>query len=298
MNWGERMLDFRIDTFLEVCRFMNYTRAAQELNLTQPAVSQHIRWLEEQYQAKLFCYENKQLSLTKSGELLRSAAITMKQDETYLRRKIRQIRQTENDLSFGVTPTVGMYLIPEPLAEYQKKYPDAQISMQVENSQQLCERLDAGEIDFAILEGYFRKTDYDSLLYKTERYVGVCAPDYPFVKKPRQISDLLGETLIVRESGSGNREIITRSLSRQNLDLSDFHSVFEVGDMNVCKQMLIKGCGIGFLYEAAVKDDIKSGRLREMELCDFQESHDITMIWRKGSIFSDRYRSLYEQLKG
>lgn len=53
---------------------MNYTRAAQELNLTQPAVSQHIRWLEEQYQAKLFCYENKQLSLTKSGELLRSAA--------------------------------------------------------------------------------------------------------------------------------------------------------------------------------------------------------------------------------
>ena len=86
MNWGERMLDFRIDTFLEVCRFMNYTRAAQELNLTPPAVSQHIRWLEEQYQAKLFCYENKQLSLTKSGELLRSAAITMKQDETYLRR--------------------------------------------------------------------------------------------------------------------------------------------------------------------------------------------------------------------
>ena len=122
------MLDFRIDTFLEVCRFMNYTRAAQELNLTQPAVSQHIRWLEEQYQAKLFCYENKQLSLTKSGELLRSAAITMKQDETYLRRKIRQIRQTENDLSFGVTPTVGMYLIPGPLAEYQKKYPDAQIA--------------------------------------------------------------------------------------------------------------------------------------------------------------------------
>lgn len=52
------------------------------------------------------------------------------------------------------------------------------------------------------------------------------------------------------------------------------------------------------MYEAAVKDDIKSGRLREMELCDFQESHDITMIWRKGSIFSDRYRSLYEQLKG
>lgn len=61
------MLDFRIDTFLEVCRLMNYTRAAEQLNLTQPAVSQHIRWLEEQCGVKLFHYENKQLNLTAAG---------------------------------------------------------------------------------------------------------------------------------------------------------------------------------------------------------------------------------------
>ena len=66
-----------MDTFLAVCQYMNYTRAAEALNITQPAVSQHIRWLEEQYEAPLFTYANKRLSLTREGELLRSMALTV-----------------------------------------------------------------------------------------------------------------------------------------------------------------------------------------------------------------------------
>ncbi len=276
------MLDFRVDTFLEVCRLMNYTRAAEQLNLTQPAVSQHIRWLEEQCGVKLFHYENKQLNLTAAGQMLRSAAITMKQDQMFLYRRMQEADSEDADLCFGVTPTVGMYLIPKPLAAYRRQHPSAKVSMQVENSELLCRWLDSGEIDFAILEGYFHKEDYDSMLYRTERYLAVCAKDYPFQNTPHQLADLLGETLLVREEGSGNREIIRRSLSRKNLALQDFHSLFEVGDMNVLKQMLVQGCGIGFLYEAAVQEDLQQGRLRIIELEDFAEDHDITFLWRKG----------------
>ncbi len=290
------MMDFRIDTFLEVCRLMNYTRAAEQLNLTQPAVSQHIRWLEEQCGVKLFHYENKQLSLTAAGQMLRSAAITMKQDQMFLYRRIQEADSEDADLCFGVTPTVGMYLIPKPLAAYRRQHPSAKVSMQVENSELLCRWLDSGEIDFAILEGYFHKEDYDSMLYRTERYLAVCAQDYPFQNTPHQLADLLGETLLVREEGSGNREIIRRSLSRKNLALQDFHSLFEVGDMNVLKQMLVQGCGIGFLYEAAVQEDLQQGRLRIIELEDFAEDHDITFLWRKGSIFAPRYRRIYGEL--
>lgn len=290
------MMDFRIDTFLEVCRLMNYTRAAEQLNLTQPAVSQHIRWLEEQCGVKLFHYENKQLSLTAAGQMLRSAAITMKQDQMFLYRRIQEADSEDADLCFGVTPTVGMYLIPKPLAAYRRQHPSAKVSMQVENSELLCRWLDSGEIDFAILEGYFHKEDYDSMLYRTERYLAVCAQDYPFQNTPHQLADLLGETLLVREEGSGNREIIRRSLSRKNLDLQDFRSLFEVGDMNVLKQMLVQGCGIGFLYEAAVQEDLQQGRLRIIELEDFAEDHDITFLWRKGSIFAPRYRRIYGEL--
>ena len=101
------MLDFRMDTFLAVCQYMNYTRAAEALNITQPAVSQHIRWLEEQYEAPLFTYANKRLSLTREGELLRSMALTVKHDEQMLRRRIHDPGPGAHRLVFGVTPTVA-----------------------------------------------------------------------------------------------------------------------------------------------------------------------------------------------
>ena len=96
------MLDFRMDTFLAVCQYMNYTRAAEALNITQPAVSQHIRWLEEQYEAPLFTYANKRLSLTREGELLRSMALKTGGTYTFL----------TNDSGIGydhIEPTIGSY---------------------------------------------------------------------------------------------------------------------------------------------------------------------------------------------
>ena len=68
------MLDFRMETFLAVCRYMNFTRAAEKLNITQPAVSQHIRFLEKHYNTKLFRYEGKKLELTEAGEILKNAS--------------------------------------------------------------------------------------------------------------------------------------------------------------------------------------------------------------------------------
>ena len=291
------MLDFRIDTFLAVCRHMNYTKAAQELNLTQPGVSQHIRWLEEQYGVRLFTYANKRLSLTAQGELLRSMALTIKHDTQSLQRSFREPGPLAHRLVMGVTPTVGMYLLPRPLARYHQMYPQAPISLRISNTQSLCRALDQGELDFAIVEGYFCKSDYDSLLYRREPYLAVCGADYPFERQPRVLSDLLGETLIVREPGSGNREIIARALGRENLSVEDFHSVMEVSDMNVLKKLLMLGCGVGFLYQAAARPEMERGVLRAIALEDFHESHDITFLWRKGSVFAPRYRQLYELLR-
>ena len=83
------MLDFRVETFLTVCRTMNYTRAAEELNITQPAVSQHIAHLERDYGVPLFAYRNKKLQLTDAGALLRDALSTMAHDERLLRDRMQ-----------------------------------------------------------------------------------------------------------------------------------------------------------------------------------------------------------------
>ena len=290
------MLDFRMDTFLAVCRHMNYTKAAQELNLTQPGVSQHIHWLEEQYGVKLFQYANKRLSLTQEGEHLRNVALTMKHDTQSLRRSFQEPGPLAHRLVMGVMPTVGMYLLPKPLARYHSLYPQSPITLRVSNTQTLCSALDQGELDFAIVEGFFCKSDYDSLLYRREPYLAVCGAGYSFPHRPRVLSDLLGETLLVREPGSGNREIIARALSRENLAVDDFRSVIQVSDMNVLKELLLLGCGVGFLYQAAARPQLEQGTLQAIPLEDFHESHDITFLWRKGSVFAPRYRQLYELL--
>ena len=89
------MLDFRMETFLAVCRYMNFTRAAEKLNITQPAVSQHIRFLEKHYNTKLFRYEGKKLELTEAGEILKNASLTMMHDETAMQdEKSGRIRRT------------------------------------------------------------------------------------------------------------------------------------------------------------------------------------------------------------
>ncbi|MDD6423593.1 MAG: LysR family transcriptional regulator, partial [Intestinibaculum porci] len=127
------MLDFRIQTFLTVCQTMNFTEAAKQLHMTQPAVSQHIHFLEKEYQATLFVYQNKRLSLTPAGTLLYKRLLTMQNDEKSIKEELKTLNTTIETLSLGVTMTVGEYAIVEKLAHYLKKHPQTNIHIHYGN---------------------------------------------------------------------------------------------------------------------------------------------------------------------
>jgi DNA-binding transcriptional LysR family regulator len=169
------MLDFRILTFLAVCGTMNYTRAAEELHITQPAVSQHIRALEETYGTALFRSEGKRLHLTEAGELLRRTAAAMHNDEQVLRDRLRTGGGQEPPLHFGVTMTIGEFLIARPLSAYLARRPEAEVRMEMRNTEDLLEQLRRGELQFALVEGYFDREEFDSAVYRTEPFLAVCA---------------------------------------------------------------------------------------------------------------------------
>jgi len=291
------MMDFRIDTFLTVCRLMNFTKAAEVLHITQPAVSQHIHYLEDFYCAKLFVYEGKKMNLTNAGNALYQAAVTMKHDDLYLKESILDLNQRKTRLLFGATLTIGEFVMPAHLKIYLDLYPDTEVRMIIGNTSELLEKLRLGEIDFAIVEGNFAKDQYDYLMYSHEKYIPVCSKDYCFVKKPKNLKDLLLERIIVRENGSGTRKIFEENLETRNLVIGDFSYVVEIGGMNAIKSMVLAGCGITFLYEAAVRNELESGFLRRIILNDFQVSHDFSFIWNKGSVFSENYNKIYEILK-
>lgn len=291
------MMDFRMETFLAACRFMNFTKAAKSLNMTQPAVSQHIRYLEDFYQAKLIEFHGKKMYLTEAGTILYQAAVTMENDDHYLINELKNLAEKKKQLIFGATLTIGEFVIAGSLSNYLNHDPDVEIRMMIGNTTELLEKLDLGEIDFAIVEGNFNKKNYESLLYSQERYIPVCGKNHLFQKNPEQLSDLLTERIIIREKGSGTREILEKNLESRNLSVEDFRYVTEIGGMNAIKCLVESGCGITFLYEAAVEKEVSNGNLREIRLEDFDVRHDFTFIWNKGSVFSDRYREIFNHFK-
>ncbi|WP_319633332.1 LysR substrate-binding domain-containing protein [Sinanaerobacter chloroacetimidivorans] len=292
-----KLLDYRIETFLAVCKYMNFTRAAEKMNITQPAVSQHIRYLEEEYGIKIFKYDGKKMKLTKEGETLLNAVTTIKHDDLFLREHLKELKGERRKLIFGTTLTIGEFVIPSHLAAYLHKYPDTSIQMMVANTYVLLEKLNNGEIDFAIIEGYFTKSEYDYLPYSREKYIPVCGPEYVFNGKGSTVEDLLNERLIVREPGSGTREILERTLGERNLTIQDFKNLVEISNMNAIKSLVQANCGITFLYEAAARKEITEGKLKEIPLGKYNVTHDFTFVWRKGSIFAERYKKLFAILK-
>lgn len=288
------MLDFRMETFLTVCRYMNFTRASEKLNITQPAVSQHIRFLEKHYNTKLFRYEGKKLRLTGAGEILRNASLAMMHDEQSMQNEMQKTEQ-EAEIRFGATRTIGDAVMGQVLEKYLARYPQARIHMEVENTHDLLVRLDEGRIDFALVEGFFKKTEYDFQIFSREKYIAVCSPDYTFRDTPDCIEKLFQERLLLREEGSGTREVLERCLEAHNLSIQDFAKRMEVGSMQTIKELTKAGCGITFLYEAAVRRELEEGSLRQIPLQDFPVTHEFAFIWRRGSIYADWYRELFRR---
>lgn len=285
------MLDFRMDTFLAVCRHRNYTRAAEELNITQPAVTQHIQYLQSYYGVKLFSYQNKRLALTEEGELLRNAALCMLHDEEKLKRDVKDLRLGRRSIRFGATLTIGEYLLPERLAAYMKRNPRVDVHMLVENTQILLRMINDGELDFAVVEGYFRKSEYDYIIWSQEPYVCVCAAAHPLAQAaPRSLSALFGENLILRNQGSGSRDVLERVLEERNHHVGDFRHIVEISDLFVIKELVKADCGITFLYRKAVEKELAEGSLCQVALTDFQISHEFTFLWRKNSAFETELR--------
>lgn len=291
------MQDFRTETFLTVCRTLNYTRAAEELNITQPAVSQQISHLEKAYGVTLFTYHNKKLALTEAGAVLRDALATMVHDEYMLRERLARMADGRPvELVVGMTLTAGEHLVAASLADYLVARPDLRVVVRSGDTDALVRLLDAGEIDCAFVEGFFDKSAYAWDVFKTERLVCVCAPGHVFEYEQRRLEDLLGERLLVRESGSGTRAVLEHALAARNLSLGGFENVSVVESLGVIKVFVQRDLGISFVYEAAAAHELAAGTLRLVELEDLVIEHDIAFIRLKNSVFEADFQALFNDL--
>lgn len=285
------MLDYRAYTFLEVCRQRSYTRAAEVLHISQPAVSQHIRQLEQQYGCALFAKAGRGIEPTPAGEELFCALGTMANDEERLQRELSSLNENaavRAPLRFGCTRTVADYVAPRILAKHLACRPDDQILMQVENTAELLNQIEAGAIDFALVEGSFDRARFDHVVFSCEPYVAIAR----HALDATRLEDLLGQRIILREPGSGTREILERYLAVRNLSVRDFAGIIELASIPAIKACVRAGAGISFLYRTAVESELAHRELADVTPADVSIEHHFELIWQRGSLFADRYRTL------
>lgn len=294
------MLDYRTHTFLAACRLGSFTRAAEELHITQPAVSQHIRQLEAHYGCPLFRKTGRGIEPTEAGLLLNRALAVIENDEARIGAEVRAAAASAGratlPLRFGCTRTIADFVAPKLVAHHLEQHPDERILMRSGNTRELVEAIQAGELDFALVEGSFDRSVFAFEAFSRERYIAVAAPQVadgmPTPARPRSIIDLLGYTLILRESGSGTREILEKHLAARDLAVRDFAAAHEVGSIPALKACVQAGAGISFLYRIAVERELGTGELVDITPADFTLEHDFSLIWQRGSRYGDRYRRL------
>ncbi len=292
------MQDFRVKTFLTVCQTLNYTRAAEELALTQPAVSQHITYLEREYGAKLFAYHHKKLELTRAGRVLRDALATMAHDDKLLHERIAEVAHgAAIPLRIGMTLTAGEYVVAAPLVRYLADHPEIQATVRSGGTKRLLELLRGGEIDCAFVEGLYDKSAFAGDTFRTEPLVCICAAGHRFARRPVQLEDLLGERLILREPGSGSRDVLVHALAKRNLTPEAFADTCVVESLDIIKIFVAGDLGISFVYEAAIQRELAEGSLRVLPLEHEPIDHDISFVRLPHSIFEAELAALFDGLR-
>lgn len=277
------MLDNKLQTFLTLCETRNYSQAAKILNITQPAVSQHIRYLENYYQVLLISDKGKNFALTEEGKALLEYAKSLKANSDRMLPLLQRIKNKAKPLNFGATLTIGEYTVPPILSQIFKESPETNISMVVENTHVLQKMLWEGKIDFALLEGHFNQEQFEFKPMSNETFIGVCSPENIIASKISNLEQLLDQNLILREHGSGTRDILEQALYNQNLSIINFQRKIEIGNMNAIKELCHQNIGITFMYREAVKKELKEGYLKEIPISNFIISHPFSFVYLKNS---------------
>ncbi|SDK18941.1 LysR family transcriptional regulator [Natronincola ferrireducens] len=292
------MIDIRVESFLAVWENRSYTKASEKLRITQPAVTQHIKSLEKQYGCKLIVYENRGLKLTKAGEIFFRYAQNAKVNEKNIIQKIREINKETKTMKFAATLTIGEFTIASILGDLVKTFNQYNITMHVDNTEVVLKMLQEGKISFALVEGLFNKADYEARLLKSASFILIAPPTHPLVtKKPIFLHELKNETIIVREKGSGSREVLERGIYEKNYTLEYFEKTIEIGNVNVIKEMVKSGVGLSFMYEDAAREDINKGHLAEVKIQDFTIQREFNFIYLKNQMIEAEIDMFYSFFK-
>ena len=271
------MLDNRVYTFLKLCELMNYRRTAEALNMTQPAVTQHIHVLEREYGCKLFSYDGRTLEKTEECAALERHLRAEVFNELIFRQELGRPRARK--IAIGATKTIGDYTIEQKVLELLDR-DDIELELLVDNTDNLLAKLNALELDLLLVEGFVDKENYGTALIKEELLVGICGKDHPFAGQTVPLEALFDQHILVREEGSGTRAVFEQFLYEQGYSSARFRKRSAISSFKLIEQAVAENKGISFVYESIPK---KNETLATFCIEGARISHEFNYVFLKNS---------------
>ena len=272
-----------LEVFVKLVENLSFSAAAEELNISQPTVSLHIKQLEEELDTPLFIRSTRELKITEEGTILyREAKDLLQQRSTLIDRFINPNRKI---LRLGSSTIPTGYILPFVLSRFRKTHPNILIQVEEQNSYETIKRISARKVDAGIVG---MKTDDENCEFKPiyqDEYVFI-TPNIPYYRALQQtqpnLKRLAQEPLIVRESGSAVKQNMELMLNAAHIDLASLHIITSINNIDVIKRLVAQGVGTSFISKIAVNDMIDRGELLAFSLEDVPHRYrDLYLVWNK-----------------
>jgi len=276
------MIDQRINTFVTLSKELNYSRTAELLSLTQPAVTQHIQSIENEFNIKLFNKNGRSLIITKEGELLLKYCLRLQSLNTTMHIAMEDMKKNLVHLDIGLTPTVSEYLVPEILKKINEDQKTT-ISIHIHPIKELYERLDTYEFDFLIGDEILGDTkDYVNSKIQDDQLVFIASPNSKLASMTDlNLEDLREAPLILRHTKSLTRNLLTSYLTLRGDNINNYNMVLEIESIPVIKDLVMIDYGISVLPYVVCKKEADEGKIKILDVKNFKIKRSTYIIYRK-----------------
>jgi DNA-binding transcriptional LysR family regulator len=276
----------QLTVFHVVAKRLSFTRAAQELHLTQPGISKHIAALEEHYGTRLFDRIGRKVALTQAGEILHVATATMTALLEETKARIDDLKGLAGGkLQLGAGVTIAAHLLPGLLTTFKKVAPEVELSVETGFSSQIVESVLATTIELGLVGQYYPDPRLVVKTFLKDPLVLIVPPGHPWVtrRKPVSLEELAGETLLLSNRGSGTWRIVSALLDTFGATLG---KTMELGTTEGVKQAVAAGLGVSILSRHVLDRELSSGAVQEVHLAGEWQERELCVVYRR-----DRYLS-------
>ncbi len=276
------MLDPKLYSLLQVCESGSFIAASKKLSITQPAVSHHIKALEEELNVTIFERRSGKIVLTREGEKIVQCARKMQSLYQNLVQNLRDSKKLITHLTVGVTHTAESNPIAEALARYCAENENVIIKMITGTINNLYIKLKEYEIDLAVVEGRITDPSIHHLLIDTDYLVLAVSVNHPYAKRQMiSLNELKKERMILRLPNSGTRNLFTAHLESNNMSLNEFNVILELDNIATIKDLIRRDFGVSILPRSVCLDELKKKKIAVLPVENLSMIREINLAYHK-----------------